>query len=78
MILLSEKEIAKKIIDDLPDYKISRILYLLKGIQIDDDIEDDLFCEKLANDYYNSDVHKTVAFETVLKEVGLTLDDLQN
>jgi len=47
-ICMSEREQAKQIIDQLPEYKITKILYLLKGIQIDDEIEDDLFCENLA------------------------------
>ena len=33
---MSEKEQAKQIIDSLPEYKITKILYLSKGIQIDD------------------------------------------
>ena len=46
---MSEREQAKQIIDQLPEYKMTKILYLLKGIQIDDEIEDELFCENLAD-----------------------------
>ena len=48
---MSEREQAKQIIDQLPEYKMAKILYLLKGIQIDDEIEDELFCESLAEKY---------------------------
>lgn len=75
---MSHREAAKQIIDSLPEYKMEKILYLLKGIQIDDDIEDDLFCEKIANEYLNSKEHETIPFEQALQEAGLTLDDLQD
>lgn len=75
---MSNKELAKKIIDELPDYKIDKILYFLKGIQVDDEIEDDLFCERMVSDYLNDEEHETISFEQAIKEAGLTIDDLQN
>lgn len=42
---MSEREQAKQIIDSLPEYKIGNILLFLKGVQFDDDMEDDLYCE---------------------------------
>lgn len=50
---MSEREQAKHIIDQLPEYKIGNLLLFLKGIQFDDDIEDDLYCQKLYEDYLN-------------------------
>ena len=73
---MSNKEMAKQIIDQLPEYKMAKILYLLKGIQLDDEIEDDLFCEKMLNDYLQEDSHEIISFEQALSESGLTLDDL--
>lgn len=75
---MSDKDIAKQIIDTLPDYKVSKILYLLKGIQIDDEIEDDIFCERLAAQYLSESNHDTISFEDALREAGLTVNDLQN
>lgn len=75
---MSERELAKQIIDTLPEYKITKILYLLKGIQIDDEIEDDLFCQSLAERYLKDPDHETIPFEEAIKEAGLTIDDLQN
>lgn len=43
---MSEREQAKQIIDQLPEYKIGNLLLFLKGMQFDDDIEDDLYCQK--------------------------------
>ncbi|MBE5937718.1 MAG: hypothetical protein E7265_06780 [Lachnospiraceae bacterium] len=75
---MSEREMAKQIIDQLPDYKISKLLYILKGIQLDDEIEDDIFCENLAKQYLEDTEHDTVSFEEALKEAGLSVDDLQD
>lgn len=74
---MGDKDIAKQIIDTLPDYKVSKILYLLKGIQIDNEIEDDMFCERLAEQYLNESEHDTIPFEDALREAGLTINDLQ-
>ena len=71
---MSEKEQAKQIIDQLPEYKMSKILYILKGIQIDDEIEDDLFCENLAERYLNDpdpEKDKTYTLEECKKEWGI-------
>ncbi len=75
---MSEREQAKQIIDQLPEYKITKILYLLKGIQIDDEIEDEIFCENLAERYLNNPDRELISFEDAIEEAGLTMDDLQN
>lgn len=75
---MSEKEIAKQIIDTLPDYKVSKILYILKGIQIDDEIEDDIFCEKMVDKYLEEGDHESISFEQALEEAGLTIDELHD
>ncbi len=65
-VALSERELAKQIIDKLPEYKISSLLLFLRGIQFDDDIEDDLYCEKLVEEYLNNpdpEKHQTVTLE---------------
>lgn len=46
---MSEREQAKQIIDQLPEYKIGNLLLFFKGIQFDDDIEDDLYCKIFLN-----------------------------
>jgi len=50
---MSEREQAKQIIDRLPEYKIGNLLLFLKGMEFDDDIEDELFCQKMYEDYLN-------------------------
>ena len=73
---MSEREQATQIIDLLPEYKIGHILLFLKGIQFDDDLEDDLYCEKLVNDYLNDpDPHKhdTITLEELAAREGIDL-----
>lgn len=73
---MSEREQAKQIIDSLPEYKIGNILLFLKGIQFDDEMEDDLYCEKLVQDYMdNPDPEKTetITLEELAKREGISL-----
>ena len=74
---MSERDQAKQIIDSLPEYKIGNILLFLKGIQFDDEMEDDLYCEKLVQDYMdNSDPEKTetITLEELAKREGIMID----
>ena len=69
---MSEREQAKQIIDGLPEYKIGRLLLFLQGMQFDDEIEDELYCERLMDDYRNNtspDQHETVTLEELEKEL---------
>lgn len=71
---MSEREQAKQIIAQLPEYKISNLLLLLKGLQFDDDMEDALYCEKLYEDYVNDpdpEKDKSDSLEKCKKEWGI-------
>lgn len=73
---MNNREQAKQIIDALPEYKIDHILTFLKGVQFDDEIEDDLYCEKLVADYLdNSDPqkHESITLEELAKREGIQL-----
>ena len=73
---MGEKERAKQIIDRLPDYKIPNLLLFLQGMQFDDDIEDDLFCQKMYEDYLNDpdpEKHKTITIEELAAREGIDL-----
>ena len=74
---MSEREQAKQIIDSLPEYKILPILRFLKGVQFDDELEDDLYCAKLV-DEYERDPNRGdfVSFEDALNKCGVSPDDL--
>lgn len=71
---MSSKEKAKQIIDKLPEYKVEKILLFLQGVELSDDIDDDLICEQIYQDYLNdSDTEKddTYTLEECKKEWGL-------
>lgn len=73
---MSEREQAKQIIDQLPEYKISNLLLFLRGMLFDDEIEDDLYCERLVADYLNDpspDKHNTITLEELARREGVEL-----
>jgi len=73
---MSNREEAKQIIDKLPEYKIEKILLFLKGIEFDDEIEDDIFCENLLQKYLDddsSDKHDTITIEKFAEQEGIAL-----
>jgi hypothetical protein len=76
VIAMSNKEIAKNIIDSLPDYKIEYVVMFLKNIQSNNEIDDDMFCQKMYEDYLNDpdpEKDKAVSIEDFAKELGIKL-----
>lgn len=73
---MSEREQAKQIIDQLPEYKMGNLLLFLRGMLFDDEIEDDLYCERLVEDYLNDpspDKHDTITLEELAEREGVEL-----
>ena len=73
---MSERELAKQIIDQLPEYKVGNLLLFLRGMLFDDEMEDDLYCERLVEDYLNDtspDKHDTITLEELAKREGVNL-----
>lgn len=73
---MSERELAKQIIDRLPEYKIGNLLLFLRGMQFDDDLEDDLYCQRLYEDYLNDpdpEKHETITIEELAAREGIDL-----
>ena len=73
---MSERELAKQIIDQLPEYKVGNLLLSLRGMLFDDEMEDDLYCERLVENYLNDtspDKHETVTLEDFAKGEGVEL-----
>ena len=72
--MLSEREKILQIINELPDYKMARLLEFLQSMQLDDDIEDDLYCEWLVEQYLeNNDPqkHETIHLEEFAYQEGI-------
>lgn len=75
---MSNKERIIELLDIVPDYKIGYILAYVQGIVADEET-DDIFCEKLLEDYLNDsdpDKDETYSLEECIKEWGL--NDVQN
>lgn len=73
---MSEREQAKQIIDQLPEYKMGNLLLFLKGMQFDDEIEDDLYCQKLYEDYLNNpdpEKDEEISLEELAAREGIEL-----
>jgi len=73
---MSNREEAKQIIDKLPEYKIEKILLFLKGVEFDDEMEDDIFCENMVQKYLNDDSpdkHDTITIEEFAKQEDIVL-----
>lgn len=73
---MSNREEAKQIIDKLPEYKIEKILLFLKGIEFDDEMEDDIFCENMVQKYLNDDSpdkYDTITIEEFAKQEDIVL-----
>ena len=73
---MTNKEIAKSLIDQIPDYKIKYVISFLQGFKLDDDVEDDLFCKQMVNDYLNDtdpEKDESITIEELAKNLGIEL-----
>lgn len=73
---MSEREQAKQIIDRLPEYKIGSLLMFLRGMQFDDDIEDERYCQGLYEEYLNDpdpEKGETITIEALAAREGIEL-----
>ncbi len=72
---MSNKEQIIKLLDNVPDYKMGYVLAYLQGLTADEEA-DDLFCEKMMEDYNNdtsSDKAEGISIEDFAKELGVNL-----
>lgn len=64
---MSNKEKIIELLNSVPDYKMGYVLAYVQGITADEEA-DDLFCEKLYQDYLNDSDPE--------KDEGITLEEL--
>lgn len=69
---MSEKEFAKKLLDDVPDCKIGLVIAYIQGITAEE-YEDDIFCKELLESYLNApeDEKEDFTLEECMKDWGL-------
>lgn len=61
---MSEKELALKLLDEVPAYKLGYVIAYLQGITADN-AADDAFCEKLYEEYLATDEDEKNDFITL-------------
>ena len=70
---MSNKEKVVQLLDSVPEYKMGYILAYIQGITADEEA-DDLFCQKMAEDYENDpdpDKDQEYTLEECKKEWGI-------
>ncbi len=76
---MSTRDIAKNLIDQIPDSKMFYVIAYLQGAAIPDESEekaDDAYCERLLKEYQDDpDPHKTdaIPLEQLAQELGIAL-----
>ena len=74
---MSNREIAKSIIDSIPESQMGYIVNVLQNMHMAfEEAADDAFCEKLYEDYLNDDDPEKnigIPIEQFAKELGITL-----
>ena len=77
---MSNKEKVISLLDTLPDYKIAFILAFAQGVAVSDESDDDMFCQKLVDDFLNDNdptKHETISIEELAKELDISLWDMK-
>lgn len=70
---MSNKEKVVQLLDSIPEYKMGYVLAYIQGITADEEL-DDLFCQKMVEDYQNDpDPDKDLEYtlEDCKKEWGI-------
>ena len=75
---MSNKELAIQLINQIPDYKLGYAIAYLQGLYADEML-DDMFCQKLLEDYENStDKGEFVSIEDAMKMCEVDINAIQN
>ena len=75
---MSNKDLAIQLINQIPDYKLGYAIAYLQGLYADE-ISDDMFCQKLLEDYENStDKGEFVSIEDAMKMCEVDINAIQN
>lgn len=80
---MSTKEQIYNVIDSFSDEQLPQIYTMIVSVKkmLDDEIADDLFCQKLYEEYLNdTDPAKDeyISLEQAADELGIVLDEVQN
>lgn len=73
---MSEKEKAIEIINRLPESKLHYVLTFLQRFESNEDLEDDIICEKIYQQYLNNtdpEKHNSISLENFANEMGVSI-----
>lgn len=73
---MSNKEQVISLLNKLPEYKITYILAFAQGVAVSYESDDDMFCQKLVDNYLSDNdptKHETVTLEELAKELDIKL-----
>lgn len=71
---MSNRERIIALLDSIPDYKMGYILAYVQGIHADDEIEDEIFCQRMLENYENDpdpEKDKEFTLEECKREWGI-------
>lgn len=71
---MSNKEKIIALLDSVPEYKTGYVLAYLQGITADEEAADDVFCERLCEEYdADPDKGDPISIEEFAKQLGVEL-----
>lgn len=71
---MSEKDIARQLLEKVPEYKLGYVISYLLGITVDESA-DDAFCEKLNAEYENDpEKGQFISFDEAVKLGGVDIN----
>lgn len=71
---MSKKELAIRLLDEVPEYKLGYVLAFIQGLTADEK-SDDAYCEMLYQDYLAAPPEEkdTVSFDDAAKMLGVNI-----
>lgn len=75
---MSNRELAIKLINETPDYKIGYIIAYIEGLNADERADDE-YCRRMAEEYDNStDKGEFISIEKAAEMCGVDLNEIQD
>lgn len=73
---MSEKELARNLLENIPPYKLGYVIAYMQGICADENA-DDAFCSQLCEDYEKDpEKGQLISFNEMMKMSGVKSDEI--
>jgi hypothetical protein len=75
MMIMSQRELAIQLLENVPEYKIGYVIAYIQGLSADEQADDE-FCEKMYQNYLSSSPadKETISMEEAAKKLGVDLN----